>query len=117
MASSEITIMKAVENIALTDPISTVLFLVGGALTTVSVVVLARVIALDPIASLGFTRLGPALAAVDEAVLVRDPLSTVVPAVVLWELVGVAVVAVAADYRADRDIERPPLATAYEKRE
>ena len=40
MASSEITIMKAVENIALTDPISTVLFLVGGALTTVSVVVL-----------------------------------------------------------------------------
>jgi len=93
------------------------LAVVGVAGVAVSVVVLARVIALDPIASLGFTRLGPALAAVDEAVLVRDPLSTVVPAVVLWELVGVAVVAVAADYRADRDIERPPLATAYEKRE
>lgn len=80
-------------------------------------IVLARVVVLDPAASLGFTRWEPALAVVDEAVLVRDPLSTVVPAVVLWELVGVAVVAVAADYRADRGVERPPLAAAYEEGE
>jgi APA family basic amino acid/polyamine antiporter len=78
-------------------------------------VILARVVALDPAASLGFTRWAPALVVVDEAVLVRDPLSTVVPAFLLWELVGVAVVAVAADYRADRGVERPPLAAAYEE--
>ncbi|MEF8856548.1 MAG: amino acid permease [Haloplanus sp.] len=78
-------------------------------------VVLARVIALDPAASLGFTRWAPALVTVEEAVLVRDPLSTVVPAFLLWELVGVAVLAVAADYRADRGVERPPLAAAYEE--
>jgi APA family basic amino acid/polyamine antiporter len=78
-------------------------------------VVLARVVALDPAASLGFTRWAPALAVVEEAVLVRDPLSTVVPAFLLWELVAVAVVAVAADYRADRGVERPPLAAAYEE--
>jgi APA family basic amino acid/polyamine antiporter len=88
---------------------------VGGVGVVAAAVVLVRVIALDPVASLGFTRLAPALVAVDEAVLVRDPLSTVVPAVLLWELVGVAVVAVAADYRADRGVERPPLAAAYEE--
>lgn len=80
----------------------------------VAAVALARTLALDPAASLGFTRLAPALIVVDEAILVRDPLSTVVPATLLWELVGVAVLAVAADYRADRGVERPPLAAAYE---
>lgn len=78
-------------------------------------VVLARVVTLDPATSLGFTRWTPALAAVDEAVLVRDSLSTVVPALLLWELVGVAVVAVAADYRADRGVDRPPLTAAYDE--
>jgi amino acid transporter len=91
------------------------LAVVGAVGVAVSIVVLARVLTLDPVASLGFTRLGPALAAVEEAVLVRDPLSTVVPAVLLWELVGVAVVAVAADYRADRGVDRPSLAAAYEE--
>jgi len=76
-------------------------------------VVLARVVVLDPATSLGFTRWDPTLV-VDEAVLVRDPLSTVVPAFLLWELLGVAVLAVAADYRAARGVERPPLAAAYE---
>ncbi|RMB12799.1 amino acid transporter [Haloplanus aerogenes] len=80
-------------------------------------VVLWQVFALDPATSLGFTRWDPALAVVDEAVLVRDPLSTVLPALLLWELVGVAVLAVAADYRADRGVERPPLSAAYEGRE
>jgi hypothetical protein len=46
---------------------------------------------------------------------VRDPLSTVLPALLLWELLGVAVLAVAADYRADRGVERPPLVAAYEE--
>jgi amino acid transporter len=77
-------------------------------------VVLARTLTLDPAASLGFTRWAPSLVGVDEALLVRDPLSTVAPAVLLWELVGVAVVAVAADYRADRGIDRPPLDAAYD---
>lgn len=80
-------------------------------------VVLVRAVTLDPVASLGFTRWGPALAVVDEAVLVRDPLLTVVPALLVWELVGVAVLAVAADYRADRGVERPPLVAAYEDAE
>ncbi|WP_251342671.1 APC family permease [Haloplanus halophilus] len=78
-------------------------------------VVLARVATLDPASTLGFSRWGPALAGVDDAVLVRDPLSTVVPALLLWELLGVAVVAVAADYRADRGVDRPPLDAAYEE--
>ena len=39
MAASDATIVEAVQNIALTDPISTVLFLLGGLLITVSVVV------------------------------------------------------------------------------
>ena len=78
-------------------------------------VVVARTLALDPAASLGLTRWEPALAAVDEAALVRDPLSTVLPALLLWELLGVAVLAVAADYRADRGVERPPLVAAYEE--
>jgi hypothetical protein len=39
MAESELGILEAIENIALTDPISTVLFLVGGLLITVSVVI------------------------------------------------------------------------------
>ncbi|MFB6228807.1 MAG: hypothetical protein ABEH88_09655 [Halobacteriales archaeon] len=39
MAESEITIVEALENIALTDPISTVLFLFGGLITGASVVV------------------------------------------------------------------------------
>jgi len=78
-------------------------------------IVLARVLALDPATSLGFTRWASTLAVVDETVLVRDPLTTVVPAFLLWELVGIAVLAVAADYRADRGVERPPLAAAYEE--
>jgi len=77
-------------------------------------IVLVRSLSLDPATSLGFTRWAPTLAGVDEAVLVRDPLSTVVPALLLWELVGVAVVAVAADYRADRGIDHPPLDAAYD---
>jgi uncharacterized sodium:solute symporter family permease YidK len=39
MAESEFTIIEAIEEIALTDPISTVLFLVGGLLVTVSMVI------------------------------------------------------------------------------
>lgn len=39
MAESEITIIEAVENIALTDPISTVLFLFGALITGASVMV------------------------------------------------------------------------------
>jgi APA family basic amino acid/polyamine antiporter len=77
--------------------------------------VLARVIALDPATLLPFTRWAPALDTVDEAVLVREPLVTVVPALLLWELLGVAVLAVAADYRADRGVEQRPLAAAYEE--
>ncbi|AXG11348.1 APC family permease [Haloplanus rubicundus] len=80
-----------------------------------ALVVLSRVLVLDPATSLVFTRWAPALVAVDEAVLVSDPLSTVVPALVLWELVGVAVLAVAADYRADRGVEQRPLAAAYDE--
>jgi len=98
-------------------PPAPVLAAVGLVGIVTAAVVLARVIALDPATSLGFTRWTPALAAVDEAVLVRDPLSTVVPALLLWELVGVAVLAVAADYRADRGVERPPLVAAYEEAE
>jgi len=95
-------------------PVLAVVALVG---VVTAGVVLARVVVLDPATSLGFTRLDPVLGVVDEAVLVRDPLSTVVPAVLLWELLGVAVLAVAADYRADRGVERPPLAAAYEEGE
>jgi hypothetical protein len=40
MAESEISIMEAIENIALTDPISTVLFLFGGLITGASILVL-----------------------------------------------------------------------------
>ena len=40
MAESEITLMEAIENIALTDPLSTALFLLGGLITGVSVLVL-----------------------------------------------------------------------------
>ena len=40
MSESEITIVEALENIALTDPISAVLFLVGGLITGVSMLVL-----------------------------------------------------------------------------
>ncbi|WP_176791213.1 APC family permease [Haloplanus vescus] len=76
--------------------------------------VLAATLTRDPATSLGYTRFAPALAVVDGAVLVRDPLSSVVPALLLWELAGVVVLAVAADYRADRGVERPPLDTAYE---
>ena len=88
---------------------------VGVVGVVIAAVVVARTLALDPAASLGLTRLEPALAAVDEAVLVRDPLSTVLPALLLWELLGVAVLAVAADYRADRGVDRPPLAAAYDE--
>ena len=91
------------------------LAVVGVAGVVTAAVVVARTLVLDPAASLGLTRLAPALAAVDEAVLVRDPLSTVLPALLLWELLGVAVLAVAADYRADRGAERPPLGAAYEE--
>jgi amino acid transporter len=80
-------------------------------------VVVARVLTVDPATSLEFTRWAPALTAADEAALVRSPLSTVVPALLLWELVGVATLAVAADYRADRGVECPPLAAAYEEGE
>lgn len=96
-------------------PPPTALALLGVVGVAAAIIVLARVIILDPVASLGFTRLAPTLVAVDETVLVRDPVSTVVPAVLLWELVGVAVLAVAADYRADRGVERPPLDAAYEE--
>lgn len=40
MATSEITLLEAIENIALTDPLSTILFLFGGLITGVSVLVL-----------------------------------------------------------------------------
>lgn len=40
MAESEISIVEAIENIALTDPISAVLLLVGGAITSASILVL-----------------------------------------------------------------------------
>ncbi|MFB6196171.1 MAG: APC family permease [Haloplanus sp.] len=91
-----------------------VLGTVGGLAVAVVAVALGRVFALDPVTSLGFSRWAPLLPAVGD-VLVRDPLSTVVPALLLWELVGVAVLAVAADYRADRGIEPPPLAAAYKE--
>ena len=39
MAESEMTILEAVREIALTDPISTVLFLFGGLITGASMVV------------------------------------------------------------------------------
>jgi amino acid transporter len=91
------------------------LAVVGVVGVATAAVVIARTLALDPAASLGLTRLEPALAVVDEAALVRDPLSTVLPALLLWELLGVAVLAVAADYRADRGVERPPLVAAYEE--
>jgi hypothetical protein len=39
MASSDFGILEAIDEIALTDPISTVLFLVGGLLVTVSMVI------------------------------------------------------------------------------
>jgi len=93
-------------------PALTVVGVVG---VVTAAVVIARTLALDPAASLGLTRWEPALAVVDEAALVRDPLSTVLPALLLWELLGVAVLAVAADYRADRGVDRPPLAAAYEE--
>jgi hypothetical protein len=40
MAESEISIIEALQNIALTDPISTVLLLVGGVITGASMFVL-----------------------------------------------------------------------------
>jgi len=40
MSTTETTIVEAIETIALSDPISTVLFLIGGLLTGVSVLVL-----------------------------------------------------------------------------
>jgi NADH:ubiquinone oxidoreductase subunit 6 (subunit J) len=40
MSESEITIVEALENIALTDPISAVLFLVGGLITGASMLIL-----------------------------------------------------------------------------
>jgi len=98
-------------------PPAPALAIVGVVGVAVAGVVLARVVVLDPATSLAFTRWNHVHAAVDEAALVRDPLSTVVPAFVVWELVGVAVVAVAADYRADRGVELPPLAAAYEEAE
>ena len=76
--------------------------------------VVGRAVVLDPATTLGVARWAPALSTVPDAVLVRDPLVTVVPAVLLWELAGVVVLAVAADYRADRGVDRPPLAAAYE---
>lgn len=92
-----------------------VLGLVSLLATGTAVAVLWRTVVLDPVTMLDFTRWAPALSAVPDAVLVRDPLLTVVPAALLWELVGVAVLAVAADYRADRDLHRPPLDAAYEE--
>lgn len=79
------------------------------------VAVLRRVVVLDPATALDVTRWAPALSTVSDAVLVRDPLLTVVPALFLWELVGVVVLAIAADYRAARDGHRPPLDAAYEE--
>ncbi|WP_338737671.1 APC family permease [Haloplanus salilacus] len=77
--------------------------------------VLRYVVVLDPATTLGVARWAPSLSVVPDAVLVRDPLLTVVPAALLWELVGVVVLAVAADYRAEHDRYRPPLDAAYDE--
>nr|WP_305882764.1 amino acid permease [Haloplanus ruber] len=92
------------------------LAVVAAVAVAATAVILARVVTLDPATTLGFARWTPPLdGVVADTVLVRDPLSTVVPALVLWECLGVAVLAVAADYRADRGVEAPPLDAAYEK--
>jgi amino acid transporter len=80
----------------------------------VAAAVVGRALAFDPATALGVARWGPALGVVPDTVLVRDPLATVVPALLLWELAGVAVLAVAADYRAARGVVRPPLEAAYD---
>ncbi|MFB6109084.1 MAG: APC family permease [Haloplanus sp.] len=74
-----------------------------------------RVVALDPVTTLGYSRWAPALSPASDAFLLVDPVRTVLPALVAWETLGVAVYVVAGDYRAARGVDVAPLAAAYEE--
>lgn len=75
----------------------------------IAALLLWQAFVLDPVVVLGYTRVGPAVTGATADALIRAPLATVVPALVGWEALGVAVYVVARDYREEMDVELEPL--------
>jgi amino acid transporter len=97
-------------------PRRSVLAVVGVVAALVASVFLWRSVTVDPGVVLGQTRWSPALSTVRGPLLHR-PTRSVLPALLAWELLGVATYVVAADYRDAAGVEPPTLSAAYEEAE
>lgn len=68
-----------------------------------------QALTLDPVVVLSYTRVGPVVTGPVGDALVRDPLTSTVPALVAWETLGVLVYIAARDYREEQGVELEPL--------
>jgi hypothetical protein len=80
--------------------------LVGGGLAGL---LLLETLTRDPVVVLGYTRFAPAVTGAAADPLVRDPMESVIPALVGWETLGILVYVAARDYREEMGVELEPL--------
>ncbi|MFC6988931.1 hypothetical protein ACFQJD_09795 [Haloplanus sp. GCM10025708] len=96
-------------------PRPAVLALVGVVGVVVAGALLRQTLTVDPGFVLRWTRWSPALSSAPIDRLPSDPARSVLPALLVWETLGVAAFAVAADYREAAGVDLPAIAAAYEE--